>query len=121
MSWFNIAKASLLNQVIPTHSKRLLFMIALYQIYSANHNLTDEELERLNAAMSLATKTDAKALRFPCLVMKGFKFGIDKSVANLTSEDFATIADNIPCWLRYARKEDLCSDIEKLYKYATVV
>lgn len=106
-----------LEQLIPVHMKRIIFLITLYRMSRNNHDLTDAELAELNSALALA-KTDAAALHFPMRIAESIGLQYETPITSCGPKDLETIIERTPSWLRYGRTDDLLKDLGNLKQFA---
>lgn len=116
--WLVAKTQATITGLLPAHSKRIMFLTALYNYAAQGRELSDEELSALNDEMGLV-KRDVKALQLPLIILPHFNFGIDNPLAVLDFSNRDAIVRSAPPWLVYGRTEDLEADVTKLQRYVS--
>lgn len=106
-----------LEAFIPVHTKRIIFLITLYQMARKGTELSEEELEELNAALQLA-KTTTASLHVPCIIAESLGLKYETPITSCGPKDMEMIIANTPKWLRYGRADDLLRDMGQLRQFA---
>jgi hypothetical protein len=133
-----ISKTLLLGifgHVISLHGKRILFLASLHCQLRNCPRPSRETLEKLNAALKLASVDDG-SLFFPARYhqlfwdqdkfrQKMFECGVDGTCDIVPQPvDIEKISQGIlditPTWFRYGRREDMVEDLKKLLQFQSI-
>lgn len=108
---------SLLEDLIPIHGKRLLFIVTLYHYLINDDDNHTELLNELNQELRLA-KTGWHALVFPGLFTRLFWDGDGRRFVDCDPDMIAEqLLKKVPCWLAYARRADMIKDVTQLQDF----
>ena len=117
MSLFNNRFFSyLIRLLIPTRTKRLVFLTSLVSQLVEKHNPTQETLHKLNALMNICTLEDS--MRLPVTLSDAIwsnKTPVTLMVdIDSTKISASNIINKSPRWLKYGKNEDMVKDIETI-------
>lgn len=108
---------SLLEDIIPVHGKRLLFIVTLYHYFLNDRENHTELLEELNKELKLS-KTGAAALVFPGLFTRLFWEGDGRTYLESNPDEISELLlKKVPCWMSYARRSDMLRDVTLLQDF----
>lgn len=108
---------SLLEDIIPVHGKRLLFIVTLYHYFLNDRENHTELLAELNEELKLS-KTGSAALVFPGLFTRLFWEGDGRNFLDSNPEEInELLLKKVPCWLSYARRSDMLKDVTVLQDF----
>lgn len=107
----------LLDDIIPVHGKRLLFIVTLYHYLLNDRENHTELLEKLNEEMKLA-KTGTASLVFPGLFTRLFWEGDGRVYLDSDPDEIIDeLLRKVPCWLMYARSMEMLQDVTRVQEF----